>query len=234
MEAAAGEGALSWRERGRPPARAWALAEMLLAGAILGAALAGYVPLSPTPWLLTVAAVFLWWRGPGWGGIGLTRPDRTARVLAIGIATGIGYQFLGLYVVEPLIAAVSGRLPDASMFRSVIGDEWRLVFWLAMSWTLAAFMEEMVYRGWILTRLAELGRFSTTGWTAGVLGSSALFGAAHLYQGASGVVATGLTGLVFALVYLATGRNLWASILAHGFLDTAGFLLIYFGVYPGL
>ena len=65
---------MSWRERGIPPARAWALAEMVLAGAILG-----------------------------------------------------------LYVVEPLIAAVSGRLPDASMFRSVIGDEWRLVFWLAMS-----------------------------------------------------------------------------------------------------
>jgi uncharacterized protein len=64
--------------------------------------------------------------------------------------------------------------------------------------------------------------------------SSALFGAVHLYQGVSGVVATGLTGLVFAGLYLATGRNLWASILAHGFMDTAGFVMIYLGVYPGM
>jgi uncharacterized protein len=231
---AADDRSLSRRERSRPPARAWALAELVLAGAILAAALAGYVPFSPTPWLLVVATASLWWRGPGWRGIGLKRPDHELRVLIIGIATGIGYQFFGLYVVEPLIAVVSGRLPDASMFRSVIGDERRLAFWLVMSWTLAAFMEEMVYRGWIMTRLAELGRFSTTGWTASVLASSALFGAAHLYQGVSGVIATGLTGLVFALVYLASGRNLWASILAHGFLDTAGFVLIYLGVYPGL
>ena len=85
-----------------------------------------------------------------------------------------------------------------------------------------------------MTRLAELGLFSTRGWAASALASSALFGAAHLYQGASGVMATGLSGLVFASVYLASGRNLWACILAHGVLDTAGFLLIYFGVYPGL
>ena len=65
-----------------------------------------------------------------------------------------------------------------------------------MSWTVAAFLEEMVYRGWLMTRLAELGLFSTRGWAASALASSALFGAAHLYQGASGVMATGLSGLV--------------------------------------
>jgi CAAX protease family protein len=64
--------------------------------------------------------------------------------------------------------------------------------------------------------------------------SSALFGLAHAYQGVSGMVATGLTGLLFAGVYLATGRNLWAAIIAHGSLDTTGFVLMYFGVYPGL
>ena len=81
---------------------------------------------------------------------------------------------------------------------------------------------------------AELWRFSTNGWIAGVLVSSALFGVVHLYQGASGMIASGLSGLVFACVYLATDRNLWASILAHGSMDTVGFLMIYFGVYPGL
>ena len=66
------------------------------------------------------------------------------------------------------------------------------------------------------------------------LASSALFGAIHLYQGISGIIATGVSGLVFAWLYLRTGRNLWLSIVAHGVMDTAGFVLIYFGVYPGL
>jgi membrane protease YdiL (CAAX protease family) len=226
---------MSWRERSRPPARIWAGVELVLAVAIIAAGLAGYIPFSSTPWLLVVAAVFVQWRGPGWRGVGLSRPQNAARLLAVGVTVGVGYQFLGLYVVEPVTARMTtGELPDVSAFRPLVGDETRLAFWLAMSWTLAAFMEELVYRGWLTTRLAELGRFSTGGWIAGVLGSSGLFGLIHLYQGASGMIATGLTGLVFASVYLATGRNLWASILAHGFLDTAGFVMIYFGVYPGL
>jgi CAAX protease family protein len=226
---------VSWRERSRPPSLPWAGIELLLAVAVIAAGLGGYIPFSSTPWLLAVAAVFLWWRGPGWRGIGLRRPARPARTLAIGLAVGLAYQFLGLYVIEPMIArTTSGALPDASAFRALVGDPMRLAFWLAMSWSLAAFMEEAVYRGWVTVRIAELGRFSRAGWIAGVLGSSVLFGVIHSYQGVSGVIATGLSGLVFSCLYLATGRNLWASILAHGFMDTAGFVMIYYGVYPGL
>ena len=87
---------------------------------------------------------------------------------------------------------------------------------------------------WLLTRIAELGGFTRGGWLAGAAGSSALFGAVHLYQGPSGVLATALTGAVLAAIYMVTGRNLWGCILAHGTLDTTGFVLIYFGVYPGL
>jgi membrane protease YdiL (CAAX protease family) len=213
----------------------WAAIELALATLIIVAGILGYVPLSSTPFLWVVAVAFLWWRGPGWRAIGLRRPSNGRLALGLGIAVGVGYQLLGLYVIEPLIARVtSGGLPDVSQFRSLIGNEALLAFWLAMSWTLAAFMEEMVYRGWILNRLAEVLRFSTNGWIAGVLVSSVLFGVVHLYQGASGMIATALSGLVFACVYLATDRNLWASILAHGFMDTVGFLMIYFGVYPGL
>jgi len=213
----------------------WAAVELGLAALIIVAGLRGYVPLSSTPFLLVVAVVFLWWRGPGWRAIGLRRPSNARFAIGLGIAVGVGYQFLGLYLIEPLLARViSGELPDVTQFRSLIGNEALLVFWLAMSWTLAAFMEEMVYRGWLMNRLAELLRFSTNGWIAAALVSSVLFGVVHLYQGPSGIIATGLSGLVFACVYLATNRNLWASILAHGSMDTVGFLMIYFGVYPGL
>jgi membrane protease YdiL (CAAX protease family) len=101
-------------------------------------------------------------------------------------------------------------------------------------WLVIAFFEEAAFRGWILTRFAELGRFSRSAWTVALVASSVLFGVIHAYQGLSGVLATGLTGLVFAVTYMATGRNLWAAVVAHGVLDTTGFVLIYSGVYPGL
>ena len=213
----------------------WALVELVIAALIVAAGLLGYVAYSSTPWLLLAATVFFWWRGPGWRAVGLRWPAHRGRILAIGLVVGVAYQGLGLYIIEPLLArATSGQLPDVSMFRPIVGDQARLAIWLALVWTLAAFMEEMVYRGWIMTRVAEIGRFSRAAWVVALLVSSAIFGAVHLYQGAAGVVATALSGGVFAALYLATGRNLWAGILAHGFMDTVGIVMIYLGIYPGL
>jgi CAAX protease family protein len=193
------------------------------------------IPLDLMVWLSIIAAVCVLWRGPGWRGVGLNRPASVWRTLAIGIAVGLGYQFFSLYVLEPLIAhSTSGVLPDVSVFRSVVGDRHALAFWTAMSWTRAGFAEEAVYRGWLMLRLAELGLFSRGAWIAALLGSSSAFGAMHFYQGWSGTITAGLTGVVLAIVYLVTGRNLWAAVVAHSVMDTAGFVMIYFGLYPGL
>jgi membrane protease YdiL (CAAX protease family) len=217
------------------PRPAWAVVELLIGIAIIVLGLAGYIAFSSTPWLLLAATIFIWRRGPGWREVGLRRLDNPSAVVTASLAAGVAYQFLGLYAVEPAIAQLThAGLPDVSAFRPLIGNGSLFAFWLAISWTMAAFMEELVYRGWFLTRIAELGGFSRGAWLASAIGSSALFGAAHLYQGPSGMLATGLTGAVFATVYLVTGRNLWGCILAHGTLDTAGFVLIYLGLYPGL
>src|SRR2546425_1118193 len=58
-------------------------------------------------------------------------------------------------------------------------------------------------------------------------------GAGIAYQCLSGMISAGLGGLVFGALYLATGRNLWVSVIAHGTTDTVGFLLLYLGKYPG-
>ena len=219
------------------PSRPWAIAEVALAIAILYGAftcMLGGVGLLLTPALLILATILLWWRGPGWRAIGLRRPQSWPRTLLIGGTLSL-YQFVSLYVVEPLVARLtSGVLPDVSLFRDLVGNTRQLVFWLTISWTMAAFMEEMVYRGWITARLAEIARYSRRGWIVGVVLSSMLFGAVHLYQGLSGTITVGLNGLLFGAAYLLSGRNLWCAIIAHGLTDTIGFLMIYFGVYPGL
>jgi membrane protease YdiL (CAAX protease family) len=184
---------------------------------------------------VAAATLFLWWRGPGWRVIGLCRPASLTWTLTVGVVVGVGYQFLGILLIEPLIARLtSGALPDVSQFRSLIGNKIQLAYWIGISWTLAAFLEELSFRGWLMARFAEVGRFGRGWWLVGVIATSMLFGVVHAYQSLSGMIATGLTGLMFGGLYLATGRNLWACIVGHGVLDTTGFVMMYFDVYPGL
>ena len=111
--------------------------------------------LGSAPWLTLAGLVLIRWRGPGWRAVGLRKPSSVPRAIAVGVLVGAGYQLVGTYVVEPVVARLTtGALPDVSQFRSLIGNEAQLVFWLVVSWTLAAVLEELAYRGWILTRCA--------------------------------------------------------------------------------
>jgi membrane protease YdiL (CAAX protease family) len=205
----------------------------MLAVAVLYAGLEGYLWFPGAQYLLVVGAIFVWWRGPGWRAIGLRRPDSWPRAMSIAVALSF-YQFVSLYVVEPLLARFSGELPDVSMFKTLVGNEAELLFWLAISWSLAAFAEEMVFRGWLTARIAEVLGMTRNAWAIAIVATSVIFGLVHLYQGLSGVIATGIAGLLFGVAYLASDRNLWCAILAHGLTDTIGFVMIYLGVYPGL
>jgi uncharacterized protein len=88
----------------------------------------------------------------------------------------------------------------------------RLV-WIAVSLT-AGFCEEFLYRGWLLN---ITGSALKSIWL-GLLVSSILFGFAHLYQGRRGMLGTGVLGLVFGLIYIASHSLLPAQIL-HTLLD---------------
>ena len=46
---------------------------------------------------------------------------------------------------------------------------------------------------------------------------------------AAGVVDSGMAGLILGGAYLLSGRNLWTSIFAHGFIDTFAVTAEFFG-----
>ena len=192
------------------------------------------LPASGTPFLLIYAWLALRIGGQGWRDVGLRPPQRWRNAAILGVGGGVGYQMVSLYIVEPAIARFTGTLPDVHLFAPLVGDVRFLLLSLGVAWTLAAFGEEMVYRGYLQHRLAELAGGRRGGLAFAILVASVLFGLAHLYQGVSGVLATGLSGAVFAALQLAGGGSLWVSILAHGAYDTVGFVLIFAGRYPGL
>jgi hypothetical protein len=66
---------------------------------------------------------------------------------------------------------------------------------LLVVWTFAAFGEEIAYRGYLLTRAADIGGKSTAAYWIGIVCVSILFGYGHYYKGPSGVVDSGTAGL---------------------------------------
>jgi membrane protease YdiL (CAAX protease family) len=184
--------------------------------------------------LLIFAWLSLWLRGKGWSDFGLKKPDSWKKTILYALLVGVVFQAFSLYVFEPFLGKLTGDIPDVRVFKTLAGNIPQLIFFLLLSWTFAAFVEEMLYRGYLMHRIADLFNRNNFGWIAGIIFSNIIFGFGHLYQGTSGMISTGFSGLVFAGLYFATNRNLWAAILAHGIYDTIGFIMIFFGVYPGI
>ena len=100
---------------------------------------------------------------------------------------------------------------------------------LLLVWTFVAFGEEIAYRGYLLTRAADVGMRSAVAYWIAIALVSVLFGYGHYYKGAAGVIDSGIAGLILGTAYMVAGRNLWASILAHGFIDTFAVIDAFFG-----
>ena len=204
--------------------------EMLLLLAGLAIYALGIFPFPILP-LFLVGWASLRLRHLGWREVGLRRPDKWLPTIGLALLVGIAYQAVDIFVIVPLLQRVTGESIDLSQFSFLRGSLPALIFFLLISWTEAAFIEEMFFRGYLLNRLTDLAGRQRLGVTIALVGSALIFGAAHAYQGITGVVDTALAGLLLGLLYLLARRNLWLPILVHGIIDTLGFLLIYAGLY---
>lgn len=222
-----------FRERLRH-SRPMILIELLLVASVFVADRFHLIFFSKTPYLLVLAAASLWLRRVRWRDIGFALPPDWRRLVLIGLALGIAMEGLELFVTQPLLVAITGKQPDLAD-AAALAANWKLfLIALALTWTLAAFGEELVWRGWILNRLFDLMGSSRSAEVVAVLLMSIAFGLAHADQGITGVIENTIAGIILGGAYLASGRSLIAPIVAHGMTDTIDFSLIVAGIYPGL
>lgn len=176
--------------------------------------------------LVAIVAVAIETRAPI-RALGLSRPRSIVRTIAIGIALGIVLLAFSKLMLTPIVERLTGIPRDLSAFDFLRGDTGAFLRLLPLVWLSAALGEEIVFRGFLIGRLEfAFGGASRIATSAAVILSTTLFAFAHAYQGPTGIVITGILGLVFAVLYVATGRNLWTNIVAHGVYDTGSFLLV--------
>lgn len=192
-----------------------------------------YLPISKTPYLMAVGWLSLRLRGLRWRDVGLAAPRNWVRAIVIGVLCGLGMELLELFCTQPLLIHLTGQKPDFSDFFDLRGNSKLLLIGLLLVWTLAAFGEEMVWRGYLMDRVAGLIGKSRAAWVISLIAVHVGFGVAHRYQGITGVIDEILMGIILGIIYLASRRNLTTAIVAHGMADTVDALLFFIGRYPG-
>lgn len=189
---------------------------------------------SKTLYLLALGWISLRLRGLRWKSIGFRLYRGWGRTLALGALCGAGIEALELFVTQPILVRLTHHWPDLSDFRGLRWN-WKLLpVAMLLTWTLAAFGEEMVYRGYLMNRVADFFKSSRRGWIISLIAVNVVFGFAHQYQGVTGVIENAIDGFLLGLIYLRRDRNLAVPIVAHGITDTIDFLLIFIGKYPGM
>lgn len=177
--------------------------------------------------LALIAIAYLTWsRDEGLSQFGFRNQDHWILTITLGLGIGAILGLFAMAVIEPLAERITGQPHDISIVEGTRGNFLTLLQWLIIVWLLVGFIEEFIFRGYLMTEFIRLTGNSFTTASVALVFSSIVFGLAHLYQGASGGISAAIMGFILGLIFLISEFNLWLLILVHGFIDTLQIILI--------
>jgi len=182
----------------------------------------------PTIIILGMIVISLLIRRENMTALGFKKSKNALQMIGMVLFSVIIWQLIQIGLTMPILNHLTGTTQDLSAFADLKGNLSQLSLYLILTWTLAAFGEEMVYRGYLQKRLSAVFGENTIGLILTIGISSLLFGVAHTEQGIIGVVVTTLDALFFSWLKMKYENNLWAAILAHGFSNSIGLIVFYF------
>jgi membrane protease YdiL (CAAX protease family) len=143
------------------------------------------------------------------------RLGNPARILIVG---GVLLAMMAALVLagrmqahQPSAEQLSKAAAPVRKLLPVTGTERTVYIVMALT---AGVCEEFLYRGWLLNLM---GAVTGSLWAA-LLGSSIVFGLAHLYQGRNGVIGASVLGIVFGTVFITSG-SLFPGQALHALMD---------------
>lgn len=184
----------------------------------------GYtIPVILAIWLL------LKWSGETFSDIGFSFKRISTGALLTGIFFGIILFFLLQYVVMPMLARVlhlpKTNLKDFNFLRhNIIG----LLVIIPVAWVVGGIYEEIVFHGYIFTRLSRMITRDAGVWIS-FLAANIIFGAYHYQQGITGMIHAFIAGCAYQFIAIKKDRNLWYAVFFHAAYDTIALTYIYLG-----
>ena len=216
-----------------PPASRWLSGVELAVGTgiVIGHNVLRVVP-NEVPILCILALVSMRLRSGGWNwsSLGFRRPASWRLVVLIALAAAALRIVLGYVVIDPLTARFWPPAVAPQGIDEITGNFKLMLLYLPLVWGFAAFGEEIAYRGYLLNRGAHAAGESNAAFWLATIVVAVVFGYGHYYKGPAGILDSAVAGLILGAAYLLSGRVLWTSILAHGFIDTFALAMVYLGL----
>ena len=158
--------------------------------------------------------------------LGLGKPNSWLVTVALALV------WLGLMIVySPVADRLASRWftqpPTLDAFGALQQSRGKLIAAIAAAWLLGGVLEELVTRGIVLNSIATwLSHHLNATLAASIAVCVAALGAGlmHLYQGLRAAFIIAQLSILFGILFVISGYNLWAVILCHGMYDTIGFI----------
>jgi membrane protease YdiL (CAAX protease family) len=158
--------------------------------------------------------------------LGLARPASwlTTLLFALGgLAVALAYS--------PVADWVAGRFyhqpPDLQAFKAVQRSWLNLAAGILAAWLLGGILEELIARGIVLKSIESLlapALGTVAAAVIAILVAAAGAGVMHAYQGPRAMLIIGQISILFGLLFVLSGYNLWAVMIGHGLYDTIAFI----------
>ncbi|WP_425076822.1 CPBP family intramembrane glutamic endopeptidase [Psychroserpens sp. S379A] len=193
----------------------------------------GFLNFFPFDYTVPIIA-FVWWYlkrdKASFKDIGFSLKDIGIKPLLVGLLSAILIFLFMQFVFFPIIEIfVEFKPVDVELYNSIRSkDVAYFVFILISSWLVGGVYEEIVFHGFIFTRLENIinGRFKTV---ICFLITALIFALYHLQLGAADTINAFLVGAGYLGLFLFYKRNLWYAIFCHGFYNTIVITSLYLG-----
>jgi membrane protease YdiL (CAAX protease family) len=147
----------------------------------------------PGTWAVLCALAVASWRlrcaGIRWDEVGFRIPENWGIAIAWVAALYAAAALAKILLIDPLAKTLGWPPINLSRFSDLPGNATFLAGGLFLVWVQAAFGEELLFRGFLFTRLELLlggGLSATSATTIALLGQAFLFGVGHWYLGPRG------------------------------------------------
>lgn len=179
--------------------------------------------------ILLFVWIYLKYFGEKFSDIGFSFKSFSLKSVLIGsVAAIVILSFMQLIFFPVLEHFIQFEDTDVELYSFIRENIWTYSFIVIMGWVIGGFYEEIVFHGFIFTRLEKIlpAKYSLL---FSFLITSILFGLYHIQLGPLGMINAFVVGSAYLGLAIYFKRNLWYSIISHGMYDTIVITLIYLG-----
>ncbi|MDG2449450.1 MAG: type II CAAX endopeptidase family protein [Saprospiraceae bacterium] len=159
--------------------------------------------------------------------IGFSFKSFKFKAILIGSLAALFIVFFMQFIFFPVLEYfVVFEETDVELYDFIRKSKWNYLFIIIMGWLVGGLYEEIVFHGFIFSRLEKMipGKNATP---MSFIITSIIFGAYHYQLGTAGLINALIVGAAYLGIVIYFKRNLWYAIICHGVHNTIIVTLIY-------